>query len=124
MPKATLMLVEDEEQQREALTMLFEAEGYRVLAAESAEKAIELLQGDRPDMIISDVKLPGADGFTLYDMVRGNNNFRSIPFLFTTGYNDPASIERVTKLGALGYITKPYNLESLMQKIRENTGDR
>ncbi len=118
--KPRLMLVEDEQQQRETLKFLFESEGYDVLAAESAEIALEMLSHSRPGLIVADVKLPGKDGFELYDLVLNDAKLRSIPFLFITGYNDPLSIERVTKLGALGYITKPYNLESLMQKVRES----
>ena len=114
------MLVEDEQEQREALSMLLEMEGYDVLTAESAEKALEMLKDAHPDMIVTDVKLPGRDGFTLYDLVRENKGIDPIPFLFITGYSDATAIARVKKLGALGYITKPYNLESLMQTVREH----
>lgn len=115
----TLMLVEDELLQREELTLLLEAEGYHVVPAETAEMALELLKHARPDMIMTDVRLPGTDGFMLYDLVRQNKQYESIPFLFISGYNDPAAISRVTKLGARGYITKPYRIESLMEKVRE-----
>ena len=117
---ATLMLIEDEREQREVLTLMFEAEGYSVLAAETAEIAIELLGRALPDIIISDVKLPGMDGFSLYDHVRSKPAMKEIPFMFITGYNDPLSISRVMKLGPVAYVTKPYNLEDLMTMIRAN----
>ena len=116
----TLMLIEDEREQREVLTLMFESEGYSVLAAETAEKAIELLGNANPDLIISDVKLPGMDGFSLYDHVRNQTPTKEIPFMFITGYNDPLSISRVMKLGPVAYVTKPYNLEDLMTQIRAN----
>jgi len=116
----TLMLIEDEREQREVLTLMFESEGYLVLAAETAEKAIELLGSSNPDLIISDVKLPGMDGFSLYDYVRTRTPMKEIPFMFITGYNDPLSISRVMKLGPVAYVTKPYNLEDLMTQIRAN----
>jgi chemosensory pili system protein ChpA (sensor histidine kinase/response regulator) len=99
---------------------MFEAEGYVVFTAETAEKAIELLAGARPDLILSDVKLPGMDGFSLYDHVRGVASMKDIPFMFITGYNDPLSISRVMKLGPVAYVTKPYNLEDLMTMVRSN----
>ena len=116
--KLTLMLVEDEIEQREVLTMMFEAEGYAVLKAESAEKALEILKTSSANIIVSDVKLPGMDGFTFYDHVRQQPSLKSIPFMFITGYNDPYSIQRVMKLGPVAYVTKPYNLEDLMTMVR------
>ena len=118
--KSTLMLVEDEAEQRNALRLMFEAEGYTVLPAETAERALELLRHEQPDMVVIDVRLPGIDGFALFDQMRIDTRFKSTPFLFITGFNDPASVARVIKLGAVGYITKPYKLETLMEKIREH----
>ena len=118
--KSTLMLVEDEIEQREVLTMMFEAEGYAVLSAESAEKALEILKTSATDLIVSDVKLPGMDGFTFYDRVRQMTSSKSTPFMFITGYNDPLSISRIMKLGPVAYVTKPYNIEDVMTMIRAN----
>jgi CheY-like chemotaxis protein len=120
---ATLMLVEDEAEQRDVLTMMFEAEGYTVLNAETAEKALEVLKTSQTNLIVSDVKLPGIDGFTFYDRVRDMPSLKNVPFMFITGYNDPLSIAKVMKLGPVAYVTKPYNLEDLMTMVRANIGD-
>lgn len=120
--KSVLMLVEDEREQREVLTMMFESEGYTVLPAESAEIALELLKTSSANLIVSDVKLTGMDGFTFYDKVREMPGSKDVPFMFITGYNDPLSIARVMKLGPAAYITKPYNLEDVMQMVRANIG--
>jgi len=117
---STIMLVEDEHQQREALAMLFEAEGYKVLAAESAEAGAQYIQQTLPDMIVSDVKLPGIDGFTFFDQVRGHASSKQVPFIFITGYNDPDAIAEVRRLGALDYITKPYDLENLINLVKKH----
>lgn len=116
----TILLVEDEPQQREALAMLFEAEGYNVLAAETAEKGLEFLQQTVPHMVVTDVKLPEMDGFTFFDQVRSIPALKDVPFVFITGYNDPAAIEEIKKLGAVEYITKPYDLESLLLMVKNN----
>jgi CheY-like chemotaxis protein len=118
--QSTILLVEDEHQQRDALTMLFESEGYAVLAAETAEKGLHFLQQTVPHLVVTDVKLPEMDGFTFFDQVRSKPALQRIPFIFITGYNDPAAIEEVKKLGAVGYITKPYELENLLQMVKNN----
>ncbi len=114
------MLVEDEHQQREALAMLFEAEGYKVFATESAEAGARYIQQTLPDMIVTDVKLPGIDGFTFFDQVRGHASTIQVPFIFITGYNDLQAIAEVRRLGALDYITKPYDLENLINLVKKH----
>ena len=117
---STIMLVEDEIQQRNALAMLFEAEGYNVLSAESAEAGARYIEQTIPDMIVTDVKLPGIDGFTFFDQVREQPSCQHVPFIFITGYNDLQAIESVKKLGAKGYVTKPYDLEHLIDLVKQH----
>lgn len=115
-----LILVEDEPDQRETLVMLFENEGYRVSATDSAEAAIELLSEQRPDLVVTDVKLTGMDGITFFEKVRQTGrNGETIPFIFMTAYNDSRAIEKVKRFGNVEYITKPFNLEDLLSLIRE-----
>ena len=119
MSAPTLLLVEDEDQQRDSLIMVFESEGYVIHAFPTAEEACEKLQSIRPSLIISDVKLPGMDGFSFFDKVREQLNSQLVPFIFITGYNDPAAIESVKKLDATWYVTKPYELENLINKVQQ-----
>lgn len=116
-----LLLVEDEHQQRETLVMLFESEGYRVHATDSAEVAMELLAKRKPDLVVTDVKLTGMDGITFFERVRGGGNGHTIPFIFMTAYNDLDTIERVKGHGMVEYITKPFDLEELIRLVRERS---
>jgi len=116
----TLMLVEDENQQRETLTMLFEVEGYKVISVESAEEALAHLENHRPGMIITDIKLTGMDGLTLFETVRKNTKVQDVPFIFITAYNDRSAMERAKNLGAFAYVTKPYNLEDLLAIVKQS----
>ena len=115
-----ILLVEDEHQQRELLTMMLEAEGYDVVATATAEAAFERMVSMPPKLVITDVKLPGIDGFSLFDQARSNKVSARVPFIFITGYNDDQAIERVRRLGALGYITKPYEVEDLLGMVRRH----
>lgn len=115
----TLLLIEDEAQQREALTLVLESEGYTVVAVPSAEEALQSIRASKPALVVSDIKLTGLDGFTMFEQLRQEPPFRDLPFLFITGYNDLATIENAKRLGAAGYITKPYNLEELVALVRK-----
>jgi len=117
-----LLIVEDEPQQRDTLDTLFTAEGYSVRSTDSAEKAIQLLQESRPDLVVTDVKLLGMDGITFFEEVRKKEQFTSIPFIFMTAYNDAAAIERVKTFGSVEYITKPFDLEELISLVKARSG--
>ena len=119
MNESTILLVEDEDQQREVLSLLLENEGYRTLCFRSAEEALLELEHIRPDLIITDVKLIGLDGFSLYEKILTMPEFQKTPFIFITGYNDPKAIEAVKVLGAVGYITKPYEVEELLTVVKK-----
>src|SRR5437879_3836303 len=114
----TILIVEDEHQQREVLSYVFEGEGFGVVGAESAEEGLEHIDRLKPDMIVTDVKLTGMDGFTFFDRVRTHPTCSEVPFVFITGYNDRRAIERVKTLGASGYVTKPYELEDLVTLVK------
>jgi CheY-like chemotaxis protein len=116
-----LLIVEDEPQQRETLNTLFTAEGYSVRATDSAEKAMELLKSDRPDLVVTDVKLLGMDGISFFEEVRRGEARNPIPFIFMTAYNDLAAIERVKSFGSVEYITKPFDLEKLISLVRSRS---
>lgn len=119
MNRQSILLVEDEAQQREMLQLVLESEGYNVVGAETAEEALQHLSSNKPNMLITDVKLPGIDGFTLFDEVRKSNDIRQFPIIFITAYNDSKSAEHMKQFGASAYVTKPYNLEDLLKLVKE-----
>ena len=116
----TILLIEDETQQREVLQMMFESEGLNVVAAESAEKALEHLRSLEPHLIVTDVKLGGVDGISMFEELRKDARFMNTPFIFITGYNDPVAIERVKSFGSADYLTKPYNLDDLLLRVKQH----
>ena len=113
-----IMLVEDEDQQRAVLTMLFESEGFTTKSFSSAEDALQHLHETDPRLIVTDVKLTGMDGFALYEKIRALERFRKTPFVFITAYNDPNVIRTVTSQDSVAYVTKPYNLEDLLKTVK------
>ena len=114
----TILVVEDERGILEIITILLEDENYRVIQASDGEAALSLLQEVRPALIISDVRMPGLDGFSLCERVRANAEFAHVPFIFLTARGDRADIRRGMGLGADDYLIKPFEPEELLTAVR------
>ena len=112
-----ILLLEDEEEQRNLLGAVLEGEGYQVIGAETAEQALEKLEKRRPDIILADIKLPKMDGLEFFHEVKKRTQLKNVPFIFVTAFGDPTAIEEVVKLGAT-YITKPYQIEGLLAAVK------
>lgn len=117
--KKTILFLEDEEELLTALGNLLRDHGYLVVAAESAELALKQLEEGTPDLIIADIKLPGIDGFDFFKEVRQREGFASVPFVFLTAYNNLAAMSFAKKHGAAEYITKPFDFEYLIARIKQ-----
>jgi DNA-binding response OmpR family regulator len=114
-----LLLVEDEEELVRIVQTYFRDEGYEVRIALNGEEALKVVQAFKPDVIVSDVKMARMDGFEFYEALRKLPEVNKIPFIFLTIMDDRSSVERATQLGASGYMTKPFDVEELHEKIRE-----
>jgi DNA-binding response OmpR family regulator len=114
-----LLLVEDEEELIKIVETYFRDEGFDVRVALSAENALSLLSSFTPDIIVSDVKMGRMDGFQFLEALRKMPLVKNVPLIFLTIMDDRTSVERAAKLGASGYMTKPFDVEELHEKIRE-----
>jgi two-component system alkaline phosphatase synthesis response regulator PhoP len=110
-----ILLVEDEENIREALKLNLELEGYEVVATGNGKRALELVSGQHFDLLLLDVMLPDVDGFTITEQVRLSNT--EVAILLLTAKDMPT--DRITglKKGADDYLTKPFNLEELLLRV-------
>lgn len=110
-----LLLVDDD---RLVLAMMASGlidAGYGVWTAESTEEACNLLAGgQRPDLAILDVRMPGADGLQLAERLRELDH---VPFMMLTAYSDPEMVEQATRSGALGYAVKPLHMAQLLAAV-------
>ena len=114
----TILVVEDERAILEIITFFLEDEGYQVLQALNGEAALSLLEEAKPDLIISDIRMPGMDGFALCEEVRSNPDFVQLPFIFLTGRDERADVRRGMGLGADDYLTKPFEPEELLSAVQ------
>lgn len=112
-----IFIVEDEEDLINILGTVLKDEGYNVTKASSAEKALQLCQTIRPDLILSDIKMGEMDGFDLLESIKGNNSLKNIPFVFLTSLDDAKSRKKGLQLGAAAYMTKPFDIDDLLEII-------
>lgn len=115
--KGSVLLVEDEESLHEALKLNLELEGYEVSSAFDGVTAIKSVEKEYFDLIILDIMLPEMDGISVAESLRLKNI--EIPILILSAKN--TSADRVTglKKGADDYLTKPFNLEELLLRVRK-----
>ena len=116
--RPTILVVEDEQAILEIITFFLEEEGYRVVQALNGEAALSLLEVARPNLIISDIRMPGMDGFAFCEAVRANSDFGQLPFIFLTGKDERADVRRGMGLGADDYLTKPFEPEELLSAVQ------
>ena len=119
-----ILVVEDNVLLLEGIRDLLEVSGYRVLMADDAVQALALLEHNHPDLIVSDIMMPGMDGYELYEQVRLRPDLLDTPFVFVTARGEKADIRRGKELGADDYITKPFEEEDLLVVVRAKLARR
>lgn len=114
-PGAHILVVDDDEDILRLLTMRLNARGFRVTPAGSAEQALAFLSVDPPRVVVSDIRLPGRDGLSLFEELRTTRP--SLPVILLTAHgNIPDAVEATTR-GVFGYLTKPFDSQLLLEKI-------
>lgn len=112
-----ILLVDDDPDLLKLLSMRLSASGYRVITATSAEAALDLLDVEHPQVVVSDVRLPAQDGLALFDAIRRRHP--SLPVILLTAHGTiPDAIEATTK-GVFAYLTKPYEAKALLEKVEQ-----
>ncbi len=115
---AHILVAEDEPELRANLVRLLRLEGYRVSAAADGGQAIEALRAAPADLLLSDLSMPGVDGMALLAWVRAEPRTAAMPVVLLSARADSADMQEALAAGASGYVTKPYQRELLLQRIR------
>lgn len=114
---AHLLVVDDDADMLRLLTMRLTAAGYRVSAVSSAEAALSQLDIERPQLVLSDVRLPGKDGLALFDDIRSQHP--SLPVILLTAHGTIPDAVEATERGVFTYLTKPFDGKGLLDKIAQ-----
>lgn len=113
--KASILLVEDEENLHHALKLNLELEGYEITSAFDGNEALKAIKGEYFDLIIMDIMMPHIDGITVIETVRIQNN--QVPILILSAKNNSADRVLGLKKGADDFLAKPFNLEELLLRV-------
>jgi two-component system phosphate regulon response regulator PhoB len=116
--KATIMVVEDDQDIRELISYNLGKEGYTVVPAESGEQALKLIETTNPDIIILDIMLPGMDGIEVLRNLKQGSRHAAVPVIMATAKSEDSDIITGLELGADDYIAKPFSPKVLIARVR------
>jgi signal transduction histidine kinase/DNA-binding response OmpR family regulator len=121
--RSRVLVVEDSRTQAAALCALLEDHAYKVDVARSGESALAMARAQAFDLVISDVVMPGIDGFELCRRLKEETAPRALPVMLLTGQSDPIDIVRGLQAGADNYATKPYDPQQLLERVRRTLSE-
>ena len=119
----TVLVVEDDEDVAELLTLLLESQGFTVTVAADAPDVLRMLdEGAAPELVLLDVVLPTSNGFAILERIRRTTRLHDVPVVMVTSRISDADVARGLRAGADGYIFKPFQWETLYACIQSVIG--
>jgi len=117
-PRSTILIVEDEEGIARMVQILLEARGFSTVVSHSGEEAFARLRAQAVDVVLLDVMMPGMDGFEICRRLKADERWRHIPVVMLTAREAVRDMVLGLEIGADEYITKPFNTEELIARIK------
>jgi len=118
----TVLVVEDNPDNRQIITYALQRSGYEVIAAETGEQGVELAIARRPFFIVMDINLPGIDGIEATRRIRSSASNGSIPIIAITSHAMRGDREQIMTAGCNGYFEKPFDPLTIVEKIHRLLG--
>lgn len=113
-----VLVVDDQPRNLEMVKTVLARDGFEVMTAEDAATALKWLSGRLPDLVLLDVIMPDMNGFDLCGRIKENPAWKDIPVIFLSGDDHQGSIRTGFRVGGVDYITKPFNKEELLARVR------
>jgi DNA-binding NtrC family response regulator len=110
-----VLLIEDEELTRNLLKRVIEKEGYNIIVADDGERGLELFNLEKPDIVVTDIKMPGLDGKEVLYRIKRLDPATEV--ILITGHGDIDTVIHALREGALDYIKKPINVDQLLLSL-------
>jgi len=114
---AKILVVEDDQDNREMVVKALNFHGYQVIEAVDGEEAIEKARAENPDLILLDIYLPKMDGYEAARRLKGDRDLRHIPVIALTAHAMKGNREEALAAGCDGYIPKPIDVRELPKQI-------
>ncbi len=118
MSQAKILVVDDEADLVETIRFSLELGGYNVLVASNGEEGLNLARQEKPDLILLDLMLPKLDGYKVCRLLKFDERYKHIPILMLTAKTQEKDKILGKETGANEYITKPFDMDELMAKIK------
>jgi len=119
---ATLLVVEDNEDNRLIAATNLEMAGYTVLQAEDGERGLEALGSTAVDLVLLDIMMPGIDGYEVCRRIRASASLQGVKVLMLTAKADTRDLVKGFEVGADDYVTKPFEIQELISRVRNLVG--
>lgn len=115
-----ILFIEDEPMLQKTLGDILQQEGYEILVAYDGKVGLEMVQKEKPDLVLLDLILPKMDGFAVLQEMRKNPATKEIPVIVLTNLEGTSDVERVLELGATTYLVKAnYDLQDVVAKVKQ-----
>ncbi len=115
---SVILVADDDPFNLRLLTELCEAAGYDVVACANGKEVLDAVARERPDLVLLDIEMPELDGFEVMKALKSDDGLAGIPVILVTGAEELEAREKGLELGADDYVTKPYRVFELQQRIR------
>ena len=114
-----ILIVEDNEMNRDMLSRRLERKGFEVVMAEDGAKGVEMSKSESPDLILMDLSLPVMDGWEATSTIKADGSTKNIPIIVLTAHAMAGDREKALEAGADEYDTKPIDFKRLLGKIKD-----
>ena len=118
MSKAVILIVEDDPDIQELLSLSLSKEGWKLIQVKTGEEGLKILKSKKVNCVLLDIMLPGTDGLNILKKIKDIEQCRNIPVIMTTAKGEEADIVAGLELGADDYVVKPYSPKVLVARIR------
>ena len=112
-----ILIVDDEPNIVMTLEYTFKKSNYEVFIARDGQEALDILKTNFPDVIILDIMMPMVDGFATLEQIRKDANLQHTKVMFLSAKNKESDIEKGIALGADAYMTKPFSIKKVVEKV-------
>lgn len=118
-----ILVIEDDSRIHAVIQTIFKINNINADFANSGEKALDMVTQDNYSMILSDVMLPGLDGYDVLEEIKNNEQTKNIPFIFLSAFADDADVHKGLSKGADDYLTKPFTAKTLVNLVKMYIGE-
>jgi len=118
-----ILVIDDETELLKAISIRLKASGYEVITAQDGQEGLEKAKSSNPDLIVLDILMPKMDGYEVCRLLKFDEKYKSIPVIMLTAKAQDIDKTMGKKVGVDDYITKPFETQDLVDKIKKYIGE-